>query len=167
MLAPIRIYWKVKKTCKRWLCMETSYLTSLPSRVICFLVFLCSGILYLGTTECESWNDWGDRILTASVKGGDGKVFAQKNDHRAWIWREQAPPTVCLPEELVLWYIREEFMHKGLILVTGIVCINGLLLSLSWVLLSTWHTGCLLSAGNHGCHMEKELQQASSGFTGN
>lgn len=25
---------------------------------------------------------------------------------------------------MVLWYIREEFMHKGVVLVTGIVCID-------------------------------------------
>lgn len=45
--------------------------------------------------------------------------------------REQAPPTISLPEELVLWYIRAEFMHKGVVLVTGIVCINDLIISLS------------------------------------
>lgn len=45
--------------------------------------------------------------------------------------REQAPPTTFLPEGVVLWYTREEFMHKGVGLVTEIVCINELIISLS------------------------------------
>lgn len=36
------------------------HFTLLPNRVVCFLVFVYIGNLYLGSKESQRWNDCGD-----------------------------------------------------------------------------------------------------------
>lgn len=157
-LAPIIMYRKVKKMCKKWLCVEISYSLHFPMGLSVSCCFCVMGSFTWALQEFHRWDDWGDRTIDSKCwrQWWEGVCTAEMTVGLQSGKGTSSTPTIFLREELVLWYIRVEFMHK-VIPVKEIVCFKELITSLSWVLLSTLHTACLLlSAGNHSWHVGKE-----------